>query len=521
MQKIEERRTKESEFAIRRIYKELLQDLREFIGVEYATLAEDDKLTYEILQRKGQYARFLEEFERRINNITPEASNEIRKLVEEIYGMSYEGMVNAVEKSPDLKSLKETLSEVKMISPEVIREAVENPVSGLTLSDVLEKSRKEIIYNVKRDITNGLLNGDRMSSMARRIATSVDNNYRKSVNIARTEVHRVREAGHQDAAKELNSVIGEGTTSLQMVKTWRSMKDSRVRKTSKANHRKMDGVTIPVDEYFDLGHGVKTKAPGQSGVAAHDCNCRCYLSYDLKEMPKNEQEEQFTYESFKKMANAGDFELTENVKDMYLTDSARKRINKAVEKVNTAQDFKAYLEGQGIKLEISSKALLERMDDKIPMVKKQMDFIISAIESYKEIGGLSKLKTIHFFDPDLDVIAQYVYRAIGEGEVEDEGHVYFSNRINGFHVMHEFAHILADSTKPAGEDAVTWSKKLNKLAKMDEKQGAYFGASSEAYEAERLADAVGGAFAYGKKDKREFLARLANVIKKRQKKNNK
>ena len=284
LQKKEERRTKESEFAIRRIYKELLQDLREFIGVEYATLAEDDKLTYEILQRKGQYARFLEEFERRINNITPEASNEIRKLVEEIYGMSYEGMVNAVEKSPDLKSLKETLSEVKMISPEVIRAAVENPVSGLTLSDVLEKSRKEIIYNVKRDITNGLLNGDRMSSMARRIATSVDNNYRKSVNIARTEVHRVREAGHQDAAKELNSVIGEGTTSLQMVKTWRSMKDSRVRKTSKANHRKMDGVTIPVDEYFDLGHGVKTKAPGQSGVAAHDCNCRCYLSYDLKEI---------------------------------------------------------------------------------------------------------------------------------------------------------------------------------------------------------------------------------------------
>ena len=26
---------------------------------------------------------------------------------------------------------------------------------------------------------------------------------------------------------------------------------------------------------FDLGGGVKTDAPGQSGVAGHDCNCRC------------------------------------------------------------------------------------------------------------------------------------------------------------------------------------------------------------------------------------------------------
>lgn len=284
LRKIEEHRTAQSERNIRRIYQALLKDLRQFVGVEYATWAEDDKLTYEILQRKGQYARFLEEFERRINNITPEASAEIKQLVENMYDVSYKGMVNAVEKSPNLKDLKEKLENIKNVTPEVIRAAVENPVSGLTLSDVLEKNRKEIIYNIKRDVTSGLLNGDRMSSMAKRIANSVDQNYRKSVLIARTEVHRVREAGHHDAATELDGVMQEGTTSLRMVKTWRSMKDERVRKTSKANHRKMDGVTIPIDDYFNLGRGVKTKAPGQSGDAANDINCRCYLSYDLKEI---------------------------------------------------------------------------------------------------------------------------------------------------------------------------------------------------------------------------------------------
>ena len=284
LRKIEEHRTAQSERNIRRIYKALLQDLRKFIGVEYATLAEDDKLTYEILQKKGQYARFLEEFERRINNITPEVSAEIKQLVENMYDISYKGMVGVVEKNKSLKDLKQKLEGIKNVTPEVIRAAIENPVAGLTLSDTLEKNRKEIIYNIKRDVTAGLLNGDRMSSMAKRIAGSVEQNYRKSVLIARTEVHRVREAGHHDAATELDSVMKNGKSSLRMVKTWRTMKDERVRKTSKANHRKLDGVSVGMDEEFDLGHGVKAKAPGQSGKAQHDCNCRCYLSYDLKEI---------------------------------------------------------------------------------------------------------------------------------------------------------------------------------------------------------------------------------------------
>lgn len=283
LRKIEEHRTAQSERNIRRIYQALLKDLRQFVGVEYATLAEDDKLTYEILQRKGQYARFLEEIERRVNNLTPAASSEIQSLVEQIYTLSYEGMAAAVE-TKATEELKELLSEVKYVRPEILKRAVENPISGLTLSDTLERSRKEIIYNIKSQITAGLLNGDRMSSMARRIADSVEKNYRKSVAIARTETHRVREAGFHDSAVSIEETLKKGTTSLRMTKTWRSMKDERVRKTSKANHRKMDGVTIPIDDYFNLGRGVKTKAPGQSGDAANDINCRCYLSYDLKEI---------------------------------------------------------------------------------------------------------------------------------------------------------------------------------------------------------------------------------------------
>ena len=43
----------------------------------------------------------------------------------------------------------------------------------------------------------------------------------------------------------------------------------------------MDKQTVLQNEMFDLGDGVKAIAPGHSGVAGHDCNCRCIIVEDL------------------------------------------------------------------------------------------------------------------------------------------------------------------------------------------------------------------------------------------------
>lgn len=282
--RIEQHRTVEAERHIKKVYKNVLDSLREFVGVEYARLAEDDALTYEILQKNGQYANFLSEIERRINGITPDVSAEIKTLTEQMYEIAYTGMVDAVVKASDNERLAKELLGLRAVSPEVIKKAVENPISGLTLSDTLEKHRKEIIYDIKRNIGVGLANGDRMSTMAKRIKESVDGDYKKAIRIARTEAHRVREAGHGEAANDINESLKQGVTGMVMMKTWKTMKDSRVRKTNKADHRKLHGVQIPVDEEFDLGHGIKAKEPSNSGNAANDIHCRCYLSYDLVEM---------------------------------------------------------------------------------------------------------------------------------------------------------------------------------------------------------------------------------------------
>ena len=195
IRRIEEHREKGAEAEIRKTYQALLQDLRHYLADEYTRYAEDDQLTYEILQRHGAYARFLEEVEQKINDISPEIRRSIRSTVEQTYEYTYNGMVESVKKVVMNPAIAAGL---KACTPDVIRRAVENPVSKLTLNDRLEKHRKEIVYDIKQNITVGLMNGDRYTTMANRIKQSVDGDYKKAIRIARTETHRVREAGNHD-----------------------------------------------------------------------------------------------------------------------------------------------------------------------------------------------------------------------------------------------------------------------------------------------------------------------------------
>lgn len=281
LQKIEEHRSSALEKNIIKIYKEMLKELQQFLGVEYANFAKDDRLTYSALAKKNEYARFLEEVQKKVNSISPKVNDAITEAVKEMYKIAYEGMINAVANSVNDNDLAEKLRGIYLTQSQVVKAAVSNPVSRLTLSKTLEKHRKRIVYNIKQTVTVGIMNGDTMSSMANKIKNDVDQNYRKAMLIARTEVHRVRESGHNAAADSIDSALETAGSDYRMVKTWKSKQDIKVRHTDKANHVKLHGQTVLQHEDFDLGDGVKAPCPGQSGVAAHDCNCRCRISRDL------------------------------------------------------------------------------------------------------------------------------------------------------------------------------------------------------------------------------------------------
>lgn len=301
VRQIEEHREEKAVKELQKLYKKLIKDLRGKMGNLYADYADPEtgKLTYEALHRQGLDARLLEEVTANVASVTADESRIIRETVEQTYANCYSGMVQAVQNAVDNEELHEAFAAVEAVKPEVIKAAVNNPVHGLTLSDQLEKNRADIIWGIKQAVGVGLSEGDRYSTMARRIQKELigpdgaGGSYYKAVRIARTEAHRVREEGNLDAAQNITEQLEPA--GITMMKTWHTMKDERVRpsrsrktkdgwkysKSGKYDHQKMEGVQVPIKDDFTLPSGAKAQAPGKSGVAGEDINCRCFLSYDV------------------------------------------------------------------------------------------------------------------------------------------------------------------------------------------------------------------------------------------------
>lgn len=293
IRRIEEHRTVLTEKKIRKIYKSLVKDLNNFLAEYYAKYADktDGTLTIAKLQEKMKFAKFLEEIENNVNFFTPKVKREIEDLVDRTYKACYEGMNKAVSEADDVKELVGA-SELN-VRPEVMKQAVENNISKLTLKPLLEKNRQEIIYDIKQALTVGLMTGQRYDTMANKILEKVDFSYGKAIRVTRTETHRNVEAGFNDCAQEIAKGL-EGSD-IVYTKTWITMKDERVRpqvmyktksgwkkKISRngANHVKMEGQIQKVEDPFIFSDGNKGMYPGDISLPASQvCNCRCTLEH--------------------------------------------------------------------------------------------------------------------------------------------------------------------------------------------------------------------------------------------------
>ena len=266
VRRIAEHRQLGAEKQIRAAYKRTLNDLKKFIGYEFAQYAEDGKLTYDILAKKQSTARFLEEVQQNIDGLSPETQAEILQCVSDIYGLSYEGMTNAALKTAP-KAAAVALQGLSFVQPTQVISSVNNElINKITLNDVLEKNRRNVIYDLKQAVTIGITNGETVDMMSRRVSGVLDGDYKKAVRVVRTEAHRVREMGLSDSAKSFDEELQKTDTGLRMVKIWRTMKDERVRpnrryKTKKgwrtsvgsgANHQKMEGQTVLATDMFEL-----------------------------------------------------------------------------------------------------------------------------------------------------------------------------------------------------------------------------------------------------------------------------
>lgn len=250
------------ERTLKRAYTSLLGDMNKVISNTYAKLDDNDLIgSLQKYHRKDNVEKTLTSLINEFSKVKYRGMyNQLRDQLLFAYQYYYTGLTEVSGKSYKLLPLKK----------EWLTATIENELSGLTLKQTLQKDRQNIIYSLKSNLIQGVNRGESYSQMAKRMKEVVNGDYQKAVRIARTETHRVKEAGTFESALK-----GE-KAGITQVKTWNSSNDSRTRK----EHRRLDGETIPLDEYFRLG-SAKTLKPGDTGRAEHDINCRCFLTYEI------------------------------------------------------------------------------------------------------------------------------------------------------------------------------------------------------------------------------------------------
>lgn len=152
-------------------------------------------------------------------------------------------------------------------STEAVEEVLVNPVEFLTLPNIFESHRNDIIRRLNIEIAQSLQAGESYTDMAYRIEQAMGWTKKKAILVARTEGGRVR--SQADLAVE-----EQASKTVRLTKVWMSSLDTRVRKS----HRKLDGQKADKDGYFKYGTR-KSKAPRLWNVASMDIQCRCTVIY--------------------------------------------------------------------------------------------------------------------------------------------------------------------------------------------------------------------------------------------------
>ena len=194
-----------------------------------------------------------------------------------------------------------------------------------------------------------------------------------------------------------------------------------------------------------------------------------------------------------------------------------------LKQINTYSKIEKFLSDRGISIDTDVKDLKDKYKDEV-IDSPANTFVRLAIgiEAYRDKFGndaLKSLKKVKLYDNEETSKAAYYYSELGEKEPK-EGQISFSQWDNtGKVIFHELAHAYQDSHKREGEDAVTYSNRVVKEAKLSDKATAYTGAGAsgngKGMEAERFADSFARGFCYGNKEDLDFIDRVANLDNKK------
>ena len=199
-------------------------------------------------------------------NVNKTALAYINGQLPEVYSINY----NALEQSVDGVGGYS----FSLVDADTVRNLATTDKSLLPYKQLDEKA--DIRWNVKKmnaEVLQGILQGESMDRIARRLSKVTGMNETAAIRNARTMVTSAENKGRQDsyARAEADGII--------LAKEWVSTNDSRTRHS----HAVLDGAVVDQDKKFDNG----LMYPGDpSGRPEELWNCRCTVAAVVKGFKK-------------------------------------------------------------------------------------------------------------------------------------------------------------------------------------------------------------------------------------------
>lgn len=249
-----------SESGINKKLQKLYKDLAEEITQDIIKLAEE-------IEQDDKFSKKLQK--ERLESIRSQMYAKANQLAgdqeENIYDfLRHDGQVAFNELFYDFEMTEKIPLSFAMMTDKQINVIINTPVAGRKLSTRLKGNTTKMKQNLNRVLTRGFAKGWSTQKMAAQISEIGGANYRRGMTIARTESGRVTSVTRQQSQRHAKEI------GLEIDKQWISTLDGDTR----TNHRKLDGKTVGIDEYFEVD-GHKALQPHMFGIASEDCNCRC------------------------------------------------------------------------------------------------------------------------------------------------------------------------------------------------------------------------------------------------------
>lgn len=232
-------------------------------------LLEQGKITEEEYTkwRKGKvmygkrFTEMKEQCAKQLLNVNQTAMAYINGELPEVYALNYNALESAVD---GVGGYSFTL-----VDADTVRNLAVTDTSLLPYKEV--DPAKDIPWNMKKinaETLQGILQGESMDKIAKRIMNVQEMNKTQAIRSARTIVTGAENKGRQDSYKRAEK------DGIVMKREWIATNDSRTRHW----HAELDGVEVDIDEPWVNEFG-EIMFPGDpSADPANTYNCRCSMS---------------------------------------------------------------------------------------------------------------------------------------------------------------------------------------------------------------------------------------------------